>query len=288
MSVYLRRAVLHYYQHLSVCLSFTWSWSAPWSPRPRLELDGNFVSREAAHSPVIVKNYPNARADFCDAHELLLMFTSKLHKLLSCINANIFFMMGVADLFAPLLSPHADHARASTQHAPAHRYARQHAQALLFQHLPAHGAALQGDVHARDHKHRAAAAARRLRARRAETCARAESTRSAARARSFMFVFMFMSYVHAHVRVHARAHVHAHVHAHACVRMHARSPRARPRGARRRSARVSRCPHARPRAPHTWPCGVPTTTTPCVVSPHYLHRIPPRSASIRLDPLRSA
>ena len=39
---------------------------------------------------MIVKNYPNARADFCDAHKLLLMFTSKLYKLLSCIAPTYF------------------------------------------------------------------------------------------------------------------------------------------------------------------------------------------------------
>ena len=81
--------------------------------------------------------------------------------------------------------------------------------------------------------------------------ARAQSARSAARARSSAFVFMFMSCGHVHVHVRSRAHAHVHVHAraHACVRMHARSPRARPRGARRRSARALRCPHACTRAP---------------------------------------
>ena len=81
--------------------------------------------------------------------------------------------------------------------------------------------------------------------------ARAQSARSAARARSSAFVFVFMSCGHVHVHVRSRAHAHVHVHAraHACVRMHARSPRARPRGARRRSARALRCPHACTRAP---------------------------------------
>ena len=69
---------------------------------------------------------------FRDAHELLLVFTSKLHKLLGCISANMFFMMGVADFSAPSIFLHADRARACAQHAPAHRSARQCAQALLL------------------------------------------------------------------------------------------------------------------------------------------------------------
>ena len=88
--------------------------------------------RDAATTGVIAIDYYVTCGDFRDAHELLLVFISKLHKLLCCISANMFFMMGVADFSAPPIFPHADRARACAQHAPAHRRARQCAQALLL------------------------------------------------------------------------------------------------------------------------------------------------------------
>ena len=101
-------------------------------------LGSQVESREAATTDVVAIDQYVTCGGFRDAYELLLVFTSKLHKLLSCISANIFFMMGVADFFAPLIFPHADRAHASAQRAPAHRRARQRAQALLFHHGQAH------------------------------------------------------------------------------------------------------------------------------------------------------
>ena len=105
----------------------------------RLTVLGSQVdSREAATTDVIAIDQYVTCGGFRDTYELLLVFTSKLHRLLSCISANIFFMMDVADFFAPLIFPHADRAHASAQRAPAHRRARQRAQALLFYHAQAH------------------------------------------------------------------------------------------------------------------------------------------------------
>ena len=101
-------------------------------------LGSQVESRDAATTGVVAIDHYVTCGDFRDAHELLLVFTSKLHKLLICISANMFFMMGVADFFAPLIFPHADRTSASAQRAPAHRRARQRAQALLFCHPQAH------------------------------------------------------------------------------------------------------------------------------------------------------
>ena len=89
-------------------------------------------SREAATTDVVAIDQYVTCGGFRDAYELLLVFTSKLHNKLTSISANMFFMMGVADFSAPPIFLHADRARACAQHAPAHRSARQCAQALLL------------------------------------------------------------------------------------------------------------------------------------------------------------
>ena len=91
-----------------------------------LVLGSQVESRDAATTDVAAIDHCITYDDFCDAHELLLVFTSTVHKLLCSSSANIFFMMGVSvcvwlslsDFLAPLISPHADRARASAQRAP--------------------------------------------------------------------------------------------------------------------------------------------------------------------------
>ena len=60
------------------------------------QLRSQVESRDAATTDVAAIDHCITYDDFCDAHELLLVFTSKLklHMLLSC-SANTFFMMGV-------------------------------------------------------------------------------------------------------------------------------------------------------------------------------------------------
>ena len=83
-----------------------------------LVLGSQVESRDAATTDVAAIDHFITYDDFCDAHELLLVFTSKLklHMLLSN-SANTFFMMGVAGFLAPLTFPHADRARACAQRA---------------------------------------------------------------------------------------------------------------------------------------------------------------------------
>ena len=101
-------------------------------------LGSQVESREAATTDVVAIDQYVTCGGFRDAYELLLVFTSKLHKLQISMSAHMIIMMGVLAFLAPPLFPHADRAHACAQHAPAHRRARQHAQAPLFHHAQAH------------------------------------------------------------------------------------------------------------------------------------------------------
>ena len=168
---------------------------------------------------------------------------NKLHNM----SAHMFFKMGVADFFAPPIFPHANHARACAQRAPAHWRARQRTQALLFHHAQAH-VFLQHVGHVQPRQHHREHQPPRLNWKHAmRTRARRQPTKRPPRVRRLSF-----------------------------------SPRSTCTPPRPPSALRAGAPRtARPRAARTcaadWTCGVRTSTTPCVVSSCYPHRIPPDS-----------
>merc|ERR1712216_122651 len=83
----------------------------------RLELDGNFVSCEAAHSPVLVTNYPNACAGFRAANMLTHAPNYNFLMMQATNSANIDIKMGEPLVKNPSRSRAPNIHRACARHA---------------------------------------------------------------------------------------------------------------------------------------------------------------------------